>query len=46
MALLVDKENNQPCVIGVNAKGELGLGDTNQRKTFCVLSDLKEKRLK
>ena len=46
MALLVDKENNQPCVIGVNAKGELGLGDTKQRKTFCVLSDLKEKRLK
>lgn len=27
MALLVDKETQQPCVIGVNAKGELGLGD-------------------
>lgn len=29
MALLIDKENSQPCVIGVNAKGELGLGDTD-----------------
>ena len=28
MALIIDKENNQPCVIGVNTKGELGLGDT------------------
>jgi hypothetical protein len=27
MAMLIDIENQQPCVIGVNAKGELGLGD-------------------
>jgi hypothetical protein len=27
MAMLVDKFTNQANVIGVNAKGELGLGD-------------------
>jgi hypothetical protein len=27
MALIIEKETSQPCVIGVNAKGELGLGD-------------------
>ena len=34
MAVLIDKESNQANVIGVNAKGELGLGDKEQRKTF------------
>ena len=43
--MLIDIENRQPCVIGVNAKGELGLGDNVQRKTFCVLNELKEKRV-
>ena len=46
MALLVDKETQQPCVIGVNAKGELGLGDLEQRKTFCVLNELKDKKIR
>lgn len=46
MALIVEKETSQPCVIGVNAKGELGLGDQEQRKTFCVLADLKDKQIK
>lgn len=36
MAMVVDLENQQPCVIGINAKGELGLGDFDTRKTFCV----------
>ena len=45
MAMLIDIENQQPCVIGVNAKGELGLGDREQRKTFCVLNELREKIL-
>ena len=30
----------------MNAKGELGLGDKDQRKTFCVLNELREKRIK
>lgn len=46
MALLVDRDNHQPCVIGVNARGELGLGDCEQRKTFQVLTELKHKRIK
>ena len=46
MALLVDLENQQPCVIGVNAKGELGLGDTDSRKTFCVLNEIRDKKIK
>ena len=46
MAMLIDIENQQPCVIGVNAKGELGLGDGEQRKTFCVLNELREKKIK
>lgn len=46
MAMLIDIENQQPCVIGVNAKGELGLGDREQRKTFCVLNELREKKIK
>ena len=33
-------------MIGVNAKGELGLGDVEQRKTFCILSELTEKKIK
>lgn len=45
MALIIDKEKNQPCVIGVNTKGELGLGDTVQRKTFTVQSELRKKKL-
>lgn len=46
MALLIEKVSQQPCVIGVNAKGELGLGDLEQRKTFCVLNELKDKRIR
>lgn len=30
----------------MNAKGELGLGDTAQRKTFCVLNELRDKKIK
>ena len=26
--------------------GELGLGDVDQRKTFCILNELKEKKIK
>lgn len=33
-------------MIGVNAKGELGLGDIEQRKTFCILNELREKKIK
>lgn len=46
MALLVDLGNQQPCVIGVNAKGELGLGDMDSRKTFCVLNEIRDKKIK
>lgn len=46
MALVVDQETKQPCVIGINAKGELGLGDSQTRKTFCILPELREKRIK
>ena len=33
-------------MIGVNAKGELGLGDLDPRKTFCVLNELRDKKIK
>ena len=46
MALVIDSENLQPCVIGINANGELGLGDTETRKTFCVQQELRDKRIK
>ena len=46
MAVLVDKEGGQANVIGVNAKGELGLGDKEQRKTFQLLGELRDKRIK
>jgi len=46
MAMLVDKDSQQPCVIGVNAKGELGLGDVEQRKTFCILNELRDKKIR
>lgn len=36
----------QPCVIGINAKGELGLGDYDQRKTFCVQQEIRDKRIR
>jgi hypothetical protein len=46
MAMLIDRDSMQPCVIGINAKGELGLGDYEQRKTFCVQNELRDKRIK
>lgn len=46
MAMVIEKDSMQPCVIGINARGELGLGDTDTRKTFCVQHELKEKRIK
>ena len=46
MAIVVEKESGQPCVIGINAKGELGLGDTETRKTFCVQQELRDKRIR
>ena len=45
MALLIENNTNKPFVIGVNAEGELGLGDKKQRKTLEALTDLKEKQL-
>lgn len=36
MAFMVDKKKGMSFVIGVNQNGELGLGDKNQRKTFCI----------
>ena len=33
-------------MIGVNAKGELGLGDVDARKTFCVLNEIRDKKIK
>lgn len=46
MAMVVDKETKQACVIGINAKGELGLGDNETRKTFCVQQELREKKIR
>jgi|TARA_B110000285_G_scaffold223285_1_gene278568 hypothetical protein len=46
MAMVIDKDSQQACVIGVNAKGELGLGDTDTRKTFCVQHELRDKKIK
>jgi hypothetical protein len=46
MAVVIEKESLKPWVIGVNANGELGLGDNNQRKTFCELGELKGKRIR
>ena len=46
MAILIEKRKGTAFVIGVNQKGELGLGDTNQRKTFCVQDSLKGASLK
>lgn len=45
MAMVIELESLQPCVIGINAKGELGLGDCETRKTFCVQQELREKRI-
>ena len=36
MALLIEHETQQSFVIGVNANGELGLGDKKQRKTLAI----------
>ena len=46
MAVLVEKKKGVSFVIGVNQQGELGLGDRNQRKTFCVQESLKEIKIK
>ena len=45
MALLIEKESHRSFVIGVNAKGELGLGDKKQRKTLESLGELRDKEL-
>jgi hypothetical protein len=36
MAIMVEKKKGLSFVIGINQQGELGLGDRNQRKTFCI----------
>ena len=46
MALVIEKSTGQPCVIGINAKGELGLGDSETRKTFCVQQELRDKKIR
>jgi len=46
MAMLIDAETLQASVIGINARGELGLGDNEQRKIFTVICELSEKRIK
>ena len=46
MALLVEEKTSKSFVIGVNANGELGLGDKNQRKQLVSIPELKDKRLK
>ena len=45
MALLIEKYSSRSYVIGVNAQGELGLGDRKQRKTLEPQADLKGKQL-
>ena len=45
MAMLVEKQSQKSYVIGVNANGELGLGDRKQRKTLECLTDLKDKQV-
>ena len=46
MAIMVEKKKSVSFVIGVNYLGELGLGDRNQRKTFCIQESLKDKNIK
>lgn len=46
MALLVEAKTSKSFVIGVNANGELGLGDKIQRKQLVPIPELKDKRLK
>jgi hypothetical protein len=46
MAMVVDKDTKQPCIIGINSNGELGLGDRETRKTFCIQQELRDKRIK
>jgi len=45
MALLIEEQTLQSFVIGVNAKGELGLGDKKQRKTLSILNEIQDKRI-
>lgn len=45
MALLIEDQTEQSFVIGVNANGELGLGDKKQRKTLAILNEIRDKRL-
>lgn len=45
MALLIERQTHRSFVIGVNARGELGLGDKRQRKTLEALGELRDKEL-
>lgn len=46
MALLIEAQTAKPFVIGVNANGELGLGDKVQRKQLVPIPELIGKNLK
>ena len=46
MAIMVEKKKSVSFVIGVNYLGELGLGDRNQRKAFCIQESLKDTNIK
>lgn len=45
MALLIEDLTLQTFVIGVNSRGELGVGDKKQRKALTFVNDLKGKKL-
>lgn len=40
MALAVEADTNIAYAIGINAMGELGVGDKNVRKTFVKVDEL------
>jgi peptide subunit release factor RF-3 len=40
MALTIENLSKKGFVIGINNKGELGIGDTNTRKSFTKIDDL------
>ncbi len=45
MALALDAETSRAYAIGINATGELGVGDKNVRKTFVKVDELGDKTI-
>jgi hypothetical protein len=45
MAVAIEKRSKRAFVIGTNVRNELGVGDSNARKSFVQIEEIKDKSL-